>query len=208
MPGKRRPKRRPLSAEEFFGILIIIGLLVYFMIRLASEFWIYVVAIVAIILLVFIYWQLRKRRRIKLITSELDKYLSKALEDMDSTGNWYNDEEEANRELVSCLKSQGVAAEYEYGLPNGRKADAKVGDFLIEGKLSPDAVEVDRLIGQVSEYSKYGKVNIVIYGRLDKYAKRRIEDEIELRYRNKVFLTYLDNPKRQRAPKSNNPQTP
>jgi hypothetical protein len=200
MPRKRRSKRRLLSPEEFFGILIILGLLVYLMVSLLAKFWIYVAIVAVIILSVFIYWQLRKRRRIKLITSELDKYLCKALEDMDSTGNWYNNEKEANRQLVSCLKSQGVPAEYEHGLPNGRTADAKVGDFLIEGKLSPDTAEVDRLIGQLSEYSKYGKVNIVIYGRLAKDAKRRIEDEIELRYRNKVFLTHLDNPRRQRQP--------
>ena len=119
---------------------------------------------------------------------------------MDTTARWYNDESVANNELVSCLKSQGVPAEPQHVLPNGRKVDAKVGDFLIEGKLSPDTAEVDRLIGQVSEYSKYGKVNIVIYGRLDKDAKRRIENEIHLRYLNKVFLTYLDNPKRRRQP--------
>jgi hypothetical protein len=200
MPRKRRSKRRLLSPEEFFGILIILGLLVYLMVSLLAKFWIYVAIVAVIILSVFIYWQLKKRQRIKLITSEIDKHLLKALEAMDTTDKWYNDEDEANRELVSCLKSQDIDAIYHYRLPNGRTADAKVYDFLIEGKLSPNTTEVDRLIGQLSNYSEYPyKINVVIYGELAKDAKRRIEKEIDLRYVNKVFLTYLDNPRRQRS---------
>ena len=37
----------------------------------------------------------------------------------------------------------GIEAVYPYRLSNGRTADAKVGDVLIEGKLSPDTAEVD-----------------------------------------------------------------
>jgi membrane protein implicated in regulation of membrane protease activity len=171
----------------------------------------FIVIIYAVALLVLIFWLFRKRqRRIAMeiamekeriaITSELDKHLRKALETMDTTAKWYNDEDEANRELVTCLKAQGVEAQYQYRLPNGRTADAKVYDFLIEGKLSPDTAEVDRLIGQLSQYSEYPyKINVVIYGELSKDAKRRIENEIHLRYDKKVFLTCLDNPKRQRA---------
>jgi len=121
---------------------------------------------------------------------------------MDSTAKWYNNEEEANRELVTCLKAQGISdVRYQYRLDNGRTADAKVGNVLIEGKLSPDTSEVDRLLGQLSDYTQYSnKVNVVIYGRLDKDARRRIENEIHLRYTGRVFLTCLNNPKRQRAP--------
>lgn len=69
-----------------------------------------------------------------------------------------------------------------------------------EGKLSPDTAEVDRLIGQLSSYTQYAnKLNVVIYGKLGKDARIRIENEIQSRYLNRVFLTYLNNPRRIRA---------
>ncbi len=100
---------------------------------------------------------------------------------------------------MTGLKSLNVYATYGYKLPNGRTADAKVGNVLIEGKLSPDTAEVDRLIGQLSDYTQYAnKLNVVIYGQFDREAKRRIENEIQSRYLGKVFLTYLNNPRRLR----------
>jgi len=112
----------------------------------------------------------------------------------------FTNEDEANRELVTCLKSLDVDATYGCRLPNGRTADAKVGDVLIEGKLSPSTAEVDRLLGQLSDYCQYGnRVNVVIYGKLDKEAKRRIENEIITRYTDRVFLTSLTNPHRLRS---------
>ena len=145
---------------------------------------------------------LRKQIRRKAISGEIGKYLQGALEAMDSTAKWYTDENEANRELVSCLKAKGIPdVTYQYKLRDGETADAKVGNILIEGKLSPNTGEVDRLLGQLTRYTQHGhKVNVVIYGRLDQYARSRIEKEIQSRYPNRVFLTYLDNPKRQRAP--------
>ena len=143
----------------------------------------------------------QERENRALITSEIDKHLHKALEIMDGTDNWYNDEDEANKELVTALKSMGIEAKYLYRLSNGRTADAKVGNVLIEGKLSPDTAEVDRLIGQISHYVQYSegnKVNIVIYGELTEEARERIEGEILKRYIGKVFLSCLDNPQRQR----------
>jgi len=147
---------------------------------------------------------LRREFEMKL-ESELDKYLRSVLENMDTTGNWYNNEEEANRELISGLKSQSSMFNdsiYQYQLPDGTTADAKVGNFLIEGKLSPKTAEVDRLIGQLGRYSKYGyKINVVIYGELSEDARRRIENEIQERgWLGEVFLTALDNPSRQRKP--------
>jgi hypothetical protein len=143
----------------------------------------------------------RHKREIDALRSEIDKYLIDALKIMDSVDKWYRDEDEANKELVTCLKSRNVNATYGCKLPNGRIADAIVGDIIIEGKLSPDTEGVDRLLGQLSDYTQYGnQVNVVIYGRLREDARRRIENDINLRYTGKVFLTYLDNPKRQRAP--------
>jgi hypothetical protein len=143
----------------------------------------------------------KEREERELITSEIDKYLHKALQIMDTTAKWYNNEDEANRELVSVLKAQNIDADYLHRLSNGRTADAKVGNVLIEGKLSPDTSEIDRLIGQISDYVQYSngnKINIVIYGALTLYAKNRIEREIQLRYIGQVFLSYLDNPQRLR----------
>jgi hypothetical protein len=155
-----------------------------------------IAAIIACLIITYLY--LKKRHIRKTITSEIDKHLRKALEIMDTTAKWYNDEKEANRELVTCLKAWGVEAVLGYRLPNGRIVDAKVGDFLIEGKVAPDTSGVDRLIGQLSDYTQYGnKLNVVIYGWLSKEARKRIENEILQRYANKVFLTYLDNPERQ-----------
>jgi hypothetical protein len=156
--------------------------------------------IAGIIVAVVVVWQVMKRQRRKVITSDIDETLRRALQIMDSTAKWYGNEDEANRELVTCLKSLNVDATYGYKLPNGRTADARVGGVLIEGKLSPDTTEVDRLIGQLSDYTQYGnRVNVVIYGQLDKEARRRIENEIQSRYLNRVFLTYLNSPRRLRA---------
>jgi hypothetical protein len=157
---------------------------------------------VCVVIIIFTLRQVIKYQRRKAITSEIDRHLKKALETMDTTARWYNNEEEANRKLVTCLKAQGINdVIYQYKLKNGRTVDAKFGDCLIEGKLSPSTDEIDRLIGQISDYVQYAnKLNIVIYGLLDREAKRRIEQEIQSRYLNKVFLTYLDEPRRQRSP--------
>lgn len=40
-------------------------------------------------------------------------------------------------------------------MPRKRIPKRRVGDVLVEGKLSPDTAEVDRLIGQISDYTKY-----------------------------------------------------
>lgn len=130
----------------------------------------------------------------------IGEHIDDALEIMDYTHKWYNDEEEANRELVSVLKAQGLNdVVYQHNLSNGRTVDIKIGDVIIECKLSPDTSDVDRLIGQLREYTKHSdEVHVVIFGQLDSNAKERIEDEIEDRYKNHVFLNYLDSPKRQR----------
>jgi hypothetical protein len=143
---------------------------------------------------------LRKLIRRKYTVSDTSNNLEKALMIMDSTAKWYDDEDEANRELVTCLRTLKLDAEYGYNLPNGRTADARVGSGLVEGKLSPDTSEVDRLLGQLKEYIPYGdKLHIVIYGILSDDARRRIENEISQRYLGKVFLIALSNPRRLRA---------
>jgi len=131
--------------------------------------------------------------------SVLSTYIEEALTAMDNTFKWYSNEEEANKELVSILKNRGIDIKYQFELDNSRTADAKGDGFIIEGKLEPNTAEVDRLIGQLKVYSGYSnQIYVVIYGRLNEMACVRILDEIEERYNNKVFLIFLQDPKRVR----------
>jgi ABC-type multidrug transport system fused ATPase/permease subunit len=197
-PTKRR-RRRGMSDERAIALSFVIvgGLALIWWV--VARFWPIIVLVVLLVAGFFAYRDIKRRRRQRRTTSEIDKHLKEALEHMDTTDKWYRDEKEANKELVSCLKALHVGAEYQYHLPNGRIADARVGNVLIEGKLSPDTAEVDRLIGQLGAYCRYGKVNVVIFGHLSKEARSRIEDEIYERYRDRAFLTYLSKPRRHRA---------
>lgn len=203
----RRPIEKHSLAQRkeykrnFAGVVIIIGVVVAIAYLFNPYISVPIGTIVSLILLVFLIRYLRRRQKLRTITDEIDKHIYRALEIMDSTAKWYNSENEANMELVSCLRLQNIDATYQYRLPNGRTVDARVGNVLIEGKLSPSTDEVDRLLGQLSDYTQYGdKVNVVIYGRLSKDARSRIENEIHIKYTGKVFLNCLNNPRRQRAP--------
>ena len=125
----------------------------------------------------------------------------RALKIMDNTARWYNNENEANRELITCLKAMGIDAEYQFKLPHKRTADGRVRNLIVEGKLSPNSSnEVDVLLGQLSDYTGMGYgVSVVIYGNIEQPYLRRIEDEIDNRYRGRVFLTYLKDAKRVRS---------
>ena len=157
---------------------------------------------ITLVVLVILWFTLRwgyKYYKNRKITGELENYLQKALKAMDQTSNTYTDEKAANKELATTLRALGLPVEYEYRLNDRRIADIKVGDVLIEGKLSPKTDEVDRLLGQLQDYCTYKhKVNIVIYGHLDNYSLKRISDEINNRYPSKAFLTCLKNPHRKR----------
>lgn len=186
----------------FLFILFSIGYMNFMNLGHRFIFFAYIAyGIIGIILIALIIRILRIRRHREFNASVgINIPIDKALGIMDKTAKWYNDENVANQELASTLKALNFDAVYGYGLPNGRTVDVKVGDVLIEGKLSPNTAEVDRLIGQLSDYTRYGsKLNVVIYGKLENEARRRIENEIHARYSNQVFLTYLNNPKRLRA---------
>jgi curved DNA-binding protein CbpA len=193
--------------------IIIIAVVIYGTWLFSLKSWLYALLFIIIVGLPLIIWlvirytgwkkKLRIRehvlRRQRALESEIDDYIHKALEIMDTTHKWYTDENEANREFVDCLKAQGLDAEYQPRLSNGTTADARVDDIIIEGKLSPNKADIDRLLGQLIEYAKLNKmVVVVIYGRLDSYSRERIENEIEKRYSKMVFLSYLENPRRNR----------
>ncbi len=192
-------QRQELNAR-FIAWLVILGIGFWFLVYLVQNYGVFIGIIVAVTLALVMFWQIRKFLRRRRMTSELGSILKKALKAMDDTARTYTNEEEANKELVGILKSQGYDATYQFRLGDDRTADAKVENVLVEGKLAPHTAEVDRLIGQIGAYSRYSyRVNVVIYGYLSKTARERIENEIDERYRNKVFLTYLENPRRRRA---------
>ncbi len=193
-------KKQQRALNKFIGWSIISVLVIWALIYLIQNYGIYIGIIITVVLILVILWVTRKYLKRRKLKSEIGDILKKALEAMDDTAKTYTDEEEANKELVSILKVQGHDATYQFRLSDGRRVDAKVGNFLIEGKLAPTIDEVDRLIGQVQAYTKHPYcVNIVIYGHIAKPALKRIEDEIQERYPKKVFLTCLENPKRRRA---------
>lgn len=193
-------RKQQRALNRFIGWLIISALVIWGLIYVIQNYGIYILIAIIIILILVILWIVMKFLRKRKLKSEIGDILKKALEAMDDTAKTYTDEEEANKELVVYLKGQGLNAVRPFRLSDGRLADAKVDNFLLEGKLAPTIDEVDRLIGQIQAYTKHPYcVNIVIYGHLAKKSLKRIEDEIIERYPKKVFLSYLENPKRKRA---------
>jgi hypothetical protein len=207
MTRKHRRLTKKQREEKAITWAIVIGVILFGFIYLVNliephlpKIGLVIGIIVALVVVTFILLRVLKYLRKLKVQSEIHDYLLKALEKMDTTGRYYNDEGEANRELATALKVLGINATYEHILPDRRRADIKVGDIIIEGKLSPNMDEVDRLLGQVQGYCSRGyKVNIVIYGRLEDEYRKRIENEILERYEKRVFLTFLPNPKRMRV---------
>lgn len=193
-------------ALAFFIVIIIVVFVIFSIIEAAKPYANVIkniaISLIVLVILWFVFrWGLRYYK-IRKIAGELEEYLQKALKAMDQTSNLYADEKAANKELATALRTLGLPVEYEFKLNERRIADVKVGDTIIEGKLSPKPDEVDRLLGQLQDYCNYKyKVNIVIYGQIDDYSLKRISDEINNRYKNKAFLTYLNNPHRKRANK-------
>lgn len=203
---RKRRSRKPSSKQPNIVLRTVVFLIVVIWIIVGAAvqvpgLWRWLVLVAGILVLTPIILLLRRQIRRRALTSEIGQHLRSALEAMDSTARWYTDEQEANKELVACLKAKGISdVRYQCRLPDGETADARVGNILIEGKLSPGVGEVDRLMGQLTRYTQYGhRVNIVIYGPLDKHARNRIEREIQSRYPKRVFLTYLPHPKRRRV---------
>jgi len=206
MKMPRRRRRYSRKKEEDRIILFIIGVFIFSAFLYAIQDYLptigLIIAIIAVIVIAFLIYRRIKRSLLnKKVTGELQSYLLKALEAMDSTARIYTNEEEANKELVATLKVQGLDVQYQFPLGQGyRYADAKVGNAIIEGKLAPTQDEVDRLLGQIQGYSEYPyQLYVVIYGFLNKYAIERISQVIRKNYPEKVFLTYLSNPRRRRA---------
>ncbi len=201
-PIKRQSLHQQKATKRVFIGITLIGGMLFASYKFAPDFLPFLVFVAVLILIPISIVQLVRYFRRKALTSDIDKHLRKALKTMDSTYRWYKDENATTRELLTCLRAQGIHdTHYQYKLPNGRYADAKVGNMLIESKISPDTYAVDRLIGQLSAYTLHRhKVNIVIYGELHRRSRQQIEREIRSRYPHQVFLTALDNPQRKAQP--------
>jgi hypothetical protein len=124
----------------------------------------------------------------------------KSLGQINTTCPTYIDEEAANRELCTCLKLLGHNSIYDYrGL--GRQIDIFADSSIIEGKLEPNTAELDRLIGQITDFlTTPCHIYIVCYGLTEQRALDRIKTQIVNLHPNKVNLVYLLNPQRCRKP--------
>jgi hypothetical protein len=123
--------------------------------------------------------------------AENNAEIIKALKILDRTHRWFRDENEANRELVTCLNAMGHKdAEYQPDLGVRRTPDAYFNSSIIEGKLNPHLSDVDRLMGQLFDYLTYPYfVHVVVYG----YASDDILNRINFMVKKnpeKVFLAY------------------
>lgn len=197
--NQRKVVRALLVLSLRVSVIFLCIYLFFVLFNLTEPYMVYIKYSIAVIVAILIFWRINRMVKHLCLRGELHRHLLQALQAMDSTAKFYTNEDEATRELVGILKSRGFDAKYQFHLNSGRTADAKVGNVLIEAKLSPRTEDIDRLIGQIQEYSKQPlKTNIVIYGRLDNYSRRRIEEEIIERYSGKILLTYLKHPKRTR----------
>lgn len=125
--------------------------------------------------------------------SVISDSIYKCLSTIDNTHTVYIDEDEANRELTSCLNAVGRTALYHKPLDSGRTPDIFIDNHaIIEGKLEPNQSEIDRLIGQVKDYvSTTYRIFIVLYGIVSQQVLDRINQQIIAEYPSQVSLVYI-----------------
>ena len=126
-------------------------------------------------------------------TSVISDSIYKCLSTIDNTHTVYTDEDEANRELTSCLNAVGRVALYHKPLDSGRTPDIFIDNHaIIEGKLEPNQADLDRLIGQIKDYAVTAyRIFIVLYGIVSQQVLDRINQQIIAEYPNQVSLLYI-----------------
>lgn len=126
--------------------------------------------------------------------------ISQSLRAMDETTTTYINEDEANRELATCLTLLGQNAKYHYSLDNNRILDIVVDDkIIIEGKLDPTQADIDRLVGQIEDYLQYKvEIVIVVYGNISDDLVERINGIVR-KCSPYVSLLRIKNPHRSRS---------
>ena len=81
----------------------------------------------------------------------------------------------------------------------GRPIDIFADNSIIEGKLEPNNVDIDRLIGQISDFLTYNcHIYIVCYGATEQRILNRIKTQVVDLHPNRINLVYLLNPQRSR----------
>ena len=135
----------------------------------------------------------------------LNEALLQALATIDGTHSTYTNEDEANRELTSCLNAMGHSAVYHQTLDNGRTTDILVdGVAIVEGKLDPSQSDIDRLIGQTQDYILTGyPIYIVIYGNISDGLIKRVNSQLISKHSDQISLVRLNNANRLRNSKLN-----
>jgi hypothetical protein len=173
----------------------------------------YVLLIIAIIVLGYLAYRFYKKANTldqknnrfasalkSLKQQTLYEHIYQAIDTMDSTYTIYSDEDEANRELTTCLNLLGHTAKYHKSLDNGRTTDISVDRFaIIEGKLDPSQSDIDRLIGQMQDYLQTSyQIYIVIYGQINQTVVDRINSQIINNHADQISLIYLNQANRVR----------
>lgn len=151
----------------------------------------WIIALILSFIITYIYFYVKQRKAktkyddkiYRLQQNSAIQAVYRALSAMDKTNKNYVDEDQANRELTSCLTVTGHAAVYHKSFNGTRTVDIFVDNcIIIEGKLDPIQSDIDRLVGQVADYSILPyHICIVIYGNISEDSIRRLK------------LLYLDN---------------
>ena len=169
--------------------------------------WIVAIIIIAIVVVLYIRSSLKrsfegerlsnKRQVQDLRKASLMGLLERIVNQMDATANFYTNEDEASRELTSCLNILGHKAVYHYQLGDKRTADIFVDNCIIESKLDPNQSDVDRLVGQVGDYANTFPyyIYIVIFGNASIDIIDRINKQV-ISTHDFIQLVYLDRPNR------------
>ena len=125
--------------------------------------------------------------------------LDRIIAQMDTTTNFYTNEDEASRELTSCLNILGHKATYHYQLGGKRTADIFVDNCIIESKLDPNQSDIDRLVGQVGDYASNFAYHIfiVIFGNVSADIIDRIHSQL-ISLHDNIELVFRDRPNRVR----------
>jgi hypothetical protein len=145
------------------------------------------------------YYFWRQRQKAGAGSDELDTALDTALANIDSIGQAYANENEANTELAQSLRLLLPKADIEY-LANSAVGDIRVGEDIVEGKLDLVGMsDIDRAVGQIGRHLKAssGQLKIVVYGRISEEAGRRIMAVDG--YGERIRLHYLQKPRKFRT---------
>ena len=127
--------------------------------------------------------------------------INRALKAVDSLPSGFRDEEEANRQLFTSLKSivgDSILVQYQPRYEGSIVGDIRLGNTIIEGKLDLiHKAETDRLVGQVEYCYDYTPLDIVVllYGGTLPDIHHRLKCLV---YKDSLSIVLLEKPQRRR----------